>query len=188
MTSLNPSHAEEMTHRLSVEIFGKDMSHSNPPNPYYQQNPNLPHPYYRQILSQQYYPSQPHIDPNYNPQITSFSVGQGSTSFPSSSQYPSSSNQYQPSSQYNTDTTTSGGLRSLHPTSAGYSTPTPDSSVPESPIESGAEKRRKIAPPTYDAPWWRYYEQILGPDGVLINARCKVSNCKTSYNYVIKNG
>jgi hypothetical protein len=36
-------------------------------------------------------------------------------------------------------------------------------------------------PPTYDAPWWRYYEQILGPDGVLINARCKVSNCKTSY-------
>jgi hypothetical protein len=23
---------------------------------------------------------------------------------------------------------------------------------------------------------------------VLINARCKVSNCKTSYNYVIKNG
>jgi hypothetical protein len=72
--------------------------------------------------------------------------------------------------------------------SAGCSTPTPDSSIPESSIESGAEKRRKIAPPTYDAPWWRYYEQTLRPDGLLINARCKVSNCKTSYNYVIKNG
>jgi hypothetical protein len=86
-----------------------------------------------------------------------------------------------------TDTKTSGGLPSLHSTSAGCSTPTPDSSVPESPIESGAEKRRKRAPPSYDAPWWRYYEQTLGSDGVLINARCKISNCKTSYNYVIKN-
>jgi hypothetical protein len=81
-----------------------------------------------------------------------------------------------------------GALPPLHPTSVGCSTPTPDSSVPESPIESGADKRRKRTPPIYDAPWWRYYEQTLGPDGVLINARCKVSNCKTSYNYVIKNG
>jgi hypothetical protein len=52
MASLNPSHAEEMTHRLSVEIFGEDMSHSNPTNPYYQQNPNPLHPYYQQIPSQ----------------------------------------------------------------------------------------------------------------------------------------
>jgi hypothetical protein len=145
MTSPNPSHAEEMTHRLSVEIFGEDMPHSNPPNPYYQQNPNPPHLYYQQIPSQQYYPSQPHVDPNYNSQITSFSVGQGSSSFPTSS------NQYPPSSQYNTDTTTSGGLPPLHPTSAGCSTPTPDSSVPESPIKSGSDKRRKRIPPTYDA-------------------------------------
>jgi hypothetical protein len=72
--------------------------------------------------------------------------------------------------------------------SAACSTPTPDSSVPESPVKSGADKRRKRAPLTYYAPWWRYYEQTLGPDGVLINARCKVSSCKTSYNYVIKNG
>jgi hypothetical protein len=154
MTSLNPSHAEEMVHRLSVEIFGEDMPRSNPPNPYYQQNHNPLHLYYQQISSQQYYPSQPHVDPsssNYNPQITSFSAGQGSTSFPSSS------NQYPPSSQNNTDTICD-GLSPLHPTSAGCSTPTPDSSVPESPIESGADKRRKRAPPTYDAPWWRYYE------------------------------
>jgi hypothetical protein len=71
--------------------------------------------------------------------------------------------------------------------SAGCSTPTPDSSVPKSPIKSGADKRRKRVSPTYDASWWRYYEQTLGFDGVLINARCKVSNYKTSYNYVIKN-
>jgi hypothetical protein len=35
---------------------------------------------------------------------------------------------------------------------------------------------------------WRYYEQTLGPDSILINARCKISNYKTSYNYIIKNG
>jgi hypothetical protein len=64
---------------LSVELFGEDMSRSNSPNPYYQQNPNPLHHYYQQISSQQYYPSQPHVDPNYNPQITSFSAGQGST-------------------------------------------------------------------------------------------------------------
>jgi hypothetical protein len=133
-----------------------------------------------------YYPSQPHDYPNYNLQITSFSAGQGSTSFSSSAQYPSSSNKYLPSFQYNTDTITSGGLPPLHPTSAGCSTPTLDSSVPESPVEFGADKRRKKAPPTYDAPWWHYYEQNLGPDCVLINARCNVSNCKTPYNYVIK--
>jgi hypothetical protein len=51
-----------------------------------------------------YYPSQPHDYPNYNLQITSFSAGQGSTSFSSSAQYPSSSNKYLPSFQYNTDT------------------------------------------------------------------------------------
>jgi hypothetical protein len=61
MTSPNHSHAEEMTRRLSVEIFGEEMSNSNPPNLYYQQNSNPPHPYYQQI------PSQPHVDPNYNP-------------------------------------------------------------------------------------------------------------------------
>jgi hypothetical protein len=103
----------------------------------------------------------------------------------SSNQYPPSS-QYASSSQYNTDTIITGGHPPLHPTSVGCFTPTLDSSFPKSLVESGANKRRKRAPPTYDAPWWRYYEQTLGPDGVLINARCKVSNCKTSYNYVIK--
>jgi hypothetical protein len=81
MVSPNPSQAKEMTHRLSVEIFGEEMPRSNLLNPYYQQNPNPPHSYYQQIPSQQYYPSQPHVDPNYNPQITFFSAGQGSTSF-----------------------------------------------------------------------------------------------------------
>jgi hypothetical protein len=41
MASLNPSHTEEMAHRLSVKIFDENMPHSNTLNPYYQQNPNL---------------------------------------------------------------------------------------------------------------------------------------------------
>jgi hypothetical protein len=57
MASPNPSHAEEMAHRLSVEIFGKEMQRSNPLNPYYQQNHNPLHPYCQQIPLQQYYPS-----------------------------------------------------------------------------------------------------------------------------------
>jgi hypothetical protein len=52
MASPNPSHAEDITYRLSIEIFDEDMPRSNPPNPYYQQNPNPLHPYYQQISSQ----------------------------------------------------------------------------------------------------------------------------------------
>jgi hypothetical protein len=51
MASPNPSHAEKMAHRLSVKIFGEEMSRSNPPKSYYEQNPNPPHPYYQQISS-----------------------------------------------------------------------------------------------------------------------------------------
>jgi hypothetical protein len=61
MTSPNPSHVEKIAHRSSVEIFGEEMPRSNPPNTYYQQKFNPLHPYYQQI------PSQPHVDPNYNP-------------------------------------------------------------------------------------------------------------------------
>jgi hypothetical protein len=57
MTSRNRSHTEEMTHWLSVEIFGEEMTHHNPPHPYYQQNSNPPRSYYQQIPSQQYYSS-----------------------------------------------------------------------------------------------------------------------------------
>jgi hypothetical protein len=71
--------------------------------------------------------------------------------------------------------------------SVGFSTPTLDSSVPKSLVEYENDKRRKKSLSTYDAPWWRYYEQNLGPDGVLISARCKVSKCKILYNYVRKN-
>jgi hypothetical protein len=53
MASPNPSHAEEMAHRLSVEIFGEEIPRSNPLNPYYQQNSSPPHLYYQQILSEQ---------------------------------------------------------------------------------------------------------------------------------------
>jgi hypothetical protein len=47
MTSPNHSHAEEMAHRLNIKNFGDEMTHPNPPHPYYQQNPNPPHPYYQ---------------------------------------------------------------------------------------------------------------------------------------------
>jgi hypothetical protein len=45
MVSLNRSHAEEMTHRLSVEIFGEEMTYPNPPHSHYQQNSNPSYPY-----------------------------------------------------------------------------------------------------------------------------------------------
>jgi hypothetical protein len=67
MTSPNHSRTEEMTHRLSVKIFGEEIPRHNPPNSYYQQNSNPLHPYYQQIASQQYYPSQSQVDLNYNP-------------------------------------------------------------------------------------------------------------------------
>jgi hypothetical protein len=51
MISPNHSHAEEMTHRLSVEFFGEHLSDQTPniPHSYCQQNSNRPHPYYQQI-------------------------------------------------------------------------------------------------------------------------------------------
>jgi hypothetical protein len=51
MTSLNHSHAEEMIHWLSVEIFSEHLSDQtpNPLHPYYQQNPNPLHPSYQHI-------------------------------------------------------------------------------------------------------------------------------------------
>jgi hypothetical protein len=52
MASPNPSHVEEIAHPMSVEIFGEEMSRSNPSNPYHQQNHNPLHPYYHQISSQ----------------------------------------------------------------------------------------------------------------------------------------
>jgi hypothetical protein len=47
MTSPNHSHAEKISHRLSIKNFGEEMTHPNPPHPYYQQNPKPTHPYYQ---------------------------------------------------------------------------------------------------------------------------------------------
>jgi hypothetical protein len=44
MAFSNLSHAEEITYRLSVEIFDEEIPRSNSPNPYYQQNLNPPRP------------------------------------------------------------------------------------------------------------------------------------------------
>jgi hypothetical protein len=44
-------------------------------------------------------------------------------------------------------------------------------------MEAGpSEKKRKIAGPSYDASWWRFYEQIKDANGVILNGRCKIKN------------
>jgi hypothetical protein len=51
MTSPNRSHVEEMTYRLSFEIFDEHLSDQthNRPYPYYQQSSNPPYLYYQHI-------------------------------------------------------------------------------------------------------------------------------------------
>jgi hypothetical protein len=51
-----------------------------------------------------------------------------------------------------------------------------------------AGKRKRPLVPTYDAPWWRYYEITKDASGVLISAKCKVKNCKVNYRYIKPNG
>jgi hypothetical protein len=64
-------------------------------------------------------------------------------------------------------------------TAPSSATETPTSSVPPSPMEAGlSEKKRKIANPFYDAPWWRFYEQTNDMSGVMLSGRCKVKNIK----------
>jgi YD repeat-containing protein len=56
-------------------------------------------------------------------------------------------------------------------------------------MEAGpSEKKRKTAGPSYDAPWWRFYEQIKDASGVMLSGRCKVKNCKVFYRYSKTNG
>jgi hypothetical protein len=66
---------------------------------------------------------------------------------------------------------------------------TPTSSVPPSPMEARpSEKKRKITYHSYDAPWWRFYEQTKDASGVMLSERCKVKNCKSFYRYSKTNG
>jgi hypothetical protein len=47
-------------------------------------------------------------------------------------------------------------------------------------MEAGpSEKKRKITGPSYDAPWWHFYEQIKDASGVMLNGRCKVKKLQS---------
>jgi hypothetical protein len=51
-------------------------------------------------------------------------------------------------------------------------------------MEAGlSEKKRKTVDPSYDAPWWRFYEQTKDTSGVLLSERCKIKNYKVFYRY-----
>jgi hypothetical protein len=56
---------------------------------------------------------------------------------------------------------------------------TPNSSVPPSLKETQpTEKRKRPGIPTYDVPWWCFYEMSKDMSGILISAKCKVKNYK----------
>jgi hypothetical protein len=65
---------------------------------------------------------------------------------------------------------------------------TPNPSVPPSPMKpEPAGKRKRPLVPTYEAPWWRFYEMTKDASGVLISAKCKVKNYKVNYRYIKPN-
>jgi hypothetical protein len=46
-------------------------------------------------------------------------------------------------------------------------------------MEAGpSEKKRKTVGPSYDAHWWRFYEQTNDVSGVMLNESCKVKKYK----------
>jgi hypothetical protein len=51
-------------------------------------------------------------------------------------------------------------------------------------MEAGPlEKKRKTTCPSYDVPWWHFYEQTKDANGVMLSRRCKVKKYKTFYRY-----
>jgi hypothetical protein len=56
-------------------------------------------------------------------------------------------------------------------------------------MEAGpSEKKRKTTGPSYDAPWWHFYEQTKDVSGVMLSGRCKIKKYKTFYRYSKVNG
>jgi hypothetical protein len=51
-----------------------------------------------------------------------------------------------------------------------------------------SEKKRKTADPSYDAPWWCFYEQTKDVSGVMLSGRSKVKFFKAFYKYSKPNG
>jgi hypothetical protein len=51
-------------------------------------------------------------------------------------------------------------------------------------MEAGpSEKKRNTADPSYDEPWWRFYEQAKDVSSVMLSERCKIKNYKVFYKY-----
>jgi hypothetical protein len=46
-----------------------------------------------------------------------------------------------------------------------------------------SKKKRKTAGPSYDAPWWHFYEQTKDASCVMLSGRYKVKNYKVFYRY-----
>jgi hypothetical protein len=79
-------------------------------------------------------------------------------------------------------------LQSHVPTPPSSVVETPNPSVPPSPMEAEPTgKRKRPFIPTYDAPWWHFYEMTKDASGVLISAKCKVKNYKVNYRYIKSN-
>jgi hypothetical protein len=151
-----PNPVDDFLHQLSVDIFGENIVDNTNPS-YYPRHANLSlHP------QSNYIPQ----DLNYQPQQTpTFTT-------PHHSQYASSSHEITEESP------------SQVPTAPSSAAETPTSSVPPSPMEARpSEKKRKTTGPSYDAPWWRFYEQTKDASDVMLSGRCKVKNCKVFYRY-----
>jgi hypothetical protein len=162
-----PNPVDDFMRRLSVDISGEDIVDNIKPSQYYQQ-PQANAPYYPWHANLSLHPQSNYIpqDLNYQPQQTpTFTT-------PHHLQYASSSHEIIEESP------------SQVPTAPSTAATTPTSSVPPSPMEAGAsEKKRKTSGPSYDAPWWRFYEQTKDANGVMLGGRCKVKNYKAFYRY-----
>jgi hypothetical protein len=131
-----PNPVDDFMHRLSVNIFGKDVVDNTNPSQYYPQD-NVS--YYLRHANLSLHPQSTYIsqDLNYQPQQTSIFTT------PHHPQYASNSHEITEKSS------------SQVPTAPSSVATTPTSSVPPSPMEAGpSEKKRKTVGPSYNAPWW----------------------------------
>jgi hypothetical protein len=51
-----------------------------------------------------------------------------------------------------------------------------------------SKKKEEDSWPSYDTPWWHFYEQIKDASGVILSGRCKVKKYKAFYIYFKANG
>jgi hypothetical protein len=169
----NPANLmDDFIHRLSVDIFREDVVDNINLSQYYQQS-QADAPYYPRYTNLSLHPQSNYIsqDLNYQPQQTpTFTT-------PHHPQYASSSYEITEESS------------SQVPTASSSVVETPTSSVPPTSMEvRPSEKKRKTVGPSYDAPWWHFYEQIKNASGVMLSGRCKVKIYKVFYRCSKTNG